>query len=69
MLAQKRRVFVAKVLEQAGRAFDVGEQEGDGPCWETWRGTHNLSWRLPPRGKFGAALSSQLDRDVPVDRC
>ena len=43
MLAQERRIGVAELLEQPCRAFDVGEQEGDGPGRELGCGMHEVS--------------------------
>jgi hypothetical protein len=49
VLAQELRVFVPELLEQPGRAFDVGEEEGHGPGGESSRGAQQfgdggISW-------------------------
>jgi hypothetical protein len=67
---QSLRVVVSELLQQAGRALDVCEQEGDGSGGEmphaqndgTLRGARLVHWRIPWRaaGREGTSPCKRL---------
>jgi len=71
MLVPDRRVAVAQLLEQPGRAFDVGEQEGDRPGGQRRDGRargHRRRSRRRGHGPLGQPPPAQLQPEPEQHR-